>query len=394
MIERVLYVNQTIAMSGAERSLLDLLEGLPGSTTPVVASPKGELYSALEARGVAVEPLPAVDLSFRLHPTRTPAGLAWIPRAAALIRRIAGRHGAQLIHANSTRAGFPCVLARRFGGPAVVVHARDPVPAGAAGRATLAVIEGGSDLVIANSRYVASQYRDRKGKVRVVHNSVDTARFDPGRFDRPQARARLGLGAGPALALIAHFVPWKAHDDAVRMLAKLKPTHPDLRLLLVGSVKFSEPGGRWDNAGFRRDVEELARSLGVADDVIFTGECDDVPELLSAVDVLLVPSVWEPFGRVVVEGMAMGLPVVATDIGGPVEVIRDGVDGITLPPRSPDAWAAAVAELLDNGERRRALGEAARARVIADFGPDRVVSKVLAHYDEVLADRPARRRGA
>jgi glycosyltransferase involved in cell wall biosynthesis len=103
--------------------------------------------------------------------------------------------------------------------------------------------------------------------------------------------------------------------------------------------------------------------------------------------VLLVPSWAEPFGRVVIEGMAMGVPVIATAEGGPAEIIEDGVDGVLLPPRAPERWAHEVRRLLADRERGRTLAEAALEHVGATYGVEAHVRRVLNVYAQVLGPR-------
>jgi L-malate glycosyltransferase len=389
-IRRVLYANQIGQMSGAERSLVELLDGLPADIEPAVACPEGELAAAARALGIPTHPMPSTDMSFRLHPAHTTRGLAWIARCGWRLRGLARRLDAGLVHANSTRAGLAAALAARAGGRPTVVHVRDWVPSGRIAATTLRAIELGADAIIANSRYVAGQFSGGPGAcpVRVVHNSVDGRRFDPDRIDREAARSSLGLGPEHvAIAVMAHFVPWKAQDDAVRILARLQPRHPQLRLLLVGSAKFTAAGARFDAAAYERDVRRLVGSLGLEREVLFLGERDDAPQVLRATDLLLVPSWREAFGRSALEAMAMGLPVIATDTGGTAEIVRDGVDGIVLPPRDPDAWADAIDELVARPDLRAAMGKSGRERIAAEFTVERHVEAIVAIYDELLDGR-------
>jgi glycosyltransferase involved in cell wall biosynthesis len=143
---------------------------------------------------------------------------------------------------------------------------------------------------------------------------------------------------------------------------------------------------RFDNPRFRAGLDELAAQLGVTDAVTFTGEREDVPELLAALDLLLVPSWQEPFGRTVIEGMAMGRAVLATAQGGPAEVIRDGVDGRLLAPRDPDRWASAARWLLADRSALSAIEGAARESA-RRFDRDAYVERVLEIYREVLNGR-------
>lgn len=380
---RILYVNQASEVSGAERSLVELALGVAGAGhhEVAIAAPEGAFARFVRDHDVAFRPIPATDLSFRLDLRHTPAGLAWIPRTALLLRRMARREGFTILHGNATRAALLVALAG-LGSPRLktVSHIRDGVPPGSVGKAVLGLASL-SDASIANSGWVAGQFPRGGRGVEVIHNSVDLTRFDPGAADPGPVRRELGLEDGPVIALIGHFIPTKAQDDAVRMLAQVRESHPTAKLLLVGSAKFTGPGTRFDSAGFRASVERLAAELGLSEEaVVFAGERTDVPELLAASDVLIVPSLEEPFGRVVVEGMAMGLPVVATSVGGPPEIIENRSEGRILPPARPELWGQCLAELLSDPELMANYGAAARQRVASRFTPERTVEAVLEVY--------------
>jgi glycosyltransferase involved in cell wall biosynthesis len=113
------------------------------------------------------------------------------------------------------------------------------------------------------------------------------------------------------------------------------------------------------------------------------GERDDVPAVLRAVDLLLVPSWEEPFGRSVVEAMAMRVPVVATSVGGPAEIVRAGVDGLLLEPRRPKRWAEAIEPFLDEPDRLAPMGASGRARALERFSLSAHVEAVVAAYRDV-----------
>jgi glycosyltransferase involved in cell wall biosynthesis len=249
------------------------------------------------------------------------------------------------------------------------------------------------DGLFACSSYVAEPLwaLNPRSPVKVVYNPVDVDRFDPSRLSRETARSRLGLNQTTAvLVVVAQIIPWKAHDDAIRTLAELRRVHPDVCLLLVGSPKFTNRAARWDAKAYMSRLEQLVSSLGVKEQVRFLGERDDVPEVLRAADIVLVPSWEEPFGMCVIEAMAMELPVLATNVGGPKEVITHERDGLLLPPREPARWAAAANRLLHETGLRTSLGRAARERVVEQMSTEDYVERVLDGYAESL--RHSRRR--
>ena len=347
---KVLYVNHTGQVSGGEKSLLELVRGVSPAVSPLVACPDGPLVDALEEIGVARVSIPGTDGSLKLHPRHTPAAVCGIARGALAVRTAARRHQVDVVHANSIRAGLFATLAAERTGPPTVVHLRDRLPNSRVSTLTLRAI-GRADLLIANSRYTA-QSLDDAGVTRtrrVIGNPVDLTRFDPDKVDRFAARNSLGLKHSDFVAaVLAQITPWKGQEEAIRSIARVRERHPDVKLLLVGAAKFLSKATRYDNAAYLERLHRLVSELELGDHVKFLGERDDVPAVLRASDTVLVPSWEEPFGRSVIEAMAMRVPVIATNVGGPAEVIADRKNGLLLAPRAPDCWARALGNLIES----------------------------------------------
>jgi glycosyltransferase involved in cell wall biosynthesis len=383
---RVLYVNHTGEVSGAERSLLTLLDALRGDVDVHVAAPPGPLDALLAERGLAATPITGTAGSLKLHPRHTPRAVYELGRAGEQVRRLARRLDADVVHANSIRAGIACAA---VGSTPVLTHVRDCLPSGAATTATMRLIAARSRLLVANSRYTAASVLAAapNAAVEVAYNPVDVVRFDPARVDRTAERAR--FGAGPQepflLGVVAQLTPWKGQRTAIEALAALHRRGIPARLLLAGSAKFTARATRFDNAAYEQQLRACAASLGVGDDVVFLGEVQDVPGLVGALDALALPSTEEPFGRAVIEAMAMGVPVLATAVGGPAEIVREGVDGYLLDPGDPAAWADAAATLAREPQRRAALGAAGRASVLERFTPEHHAAAIMDMYSRVTA---------
>jgi L-malate glycosyltransferase len=378
---KVLYVNHTARVSGGEHSLLGLLDSLPPEVQAAVACPEGELAERVRAQGRPVFPLRGTDASLRLSATGTPRALAEMAWAAAQLRVAARRLGADVVHANSVRAGL---LAVGPGAPPAVVHVRDCLPPGRVSGLALRRVAA-ADAVIANSAYTRDTLGPAAARARVVHNAVDLARFER-MPPTAAARVRLGLGGdGPVLAVIAQITPWKGQDDAVEVLAELRHRHPGARLLLAGSVRFDAAATRFDNAAFLARLKARIGELGLEGRVRLLGQREDVPEILAAADLLLAPSWEEPFGRSIVEAMAAGVPVIATDVGGPAEIIARDRTGFLLPPRRPRLWAETIERLLESPEVLLAVGQRGREEARLRFGAARHRDAVAAVYRELLS---------
>jgi glycosyltransferase involved in cell wall biosynthesis len=390
---RVLYVNHTGVVSGGERSLLTLLQALQQGVEPLLATPPGALAVRAERLGVPTVLITGTAGSLRPHPLHTPRALLEMSLAAGQVRRAARRHRAELLHANSIRAGL--ILALAHPPAATVVHVRDCLPPGALSRATMRLIAATASAVVANSSYTAAcaSALARAARPQVVYNPVDLARFDPVRIDRAGARAKLAAELGEAagrrltLGVVAQISQWKGQDTAIEALRLLVERGVDAQLLLIGSAKFVSRSTRYDNNDYLAGLHAGVAAAGLDERVCWLGEREDVPELIRALDLLMLPSREEPFGRALVEAMALGVPVLATNVGGPAEILEDGREGYLLSPDDPPAWAAAARAILEQPQLARRMGEAGIERAQA-FTDARHVEAMLAVYEQALALAP------
>lgn len=387
---RVLYINQTAAVAGAEMSLLTLIGGVPADVEQIACCPEGELAVALRERGIDPTPIRGTEASFRPHPIHTPRALFDIGASALQVRRIVARTKPDLVYANNTRSALLALIGRRRGGPPVLAHIRDHAPAGRASRAVFGLIGARADAVVATSNYVAEQFRGLRlpRPVSVINDPIDLAEFAAGGADGPAARAALDLSPGTVvLSLVGMITPLKGQDTAIEATADLIDAGLDVDLLLVGSVKFGGAGTRLDNVGFDRRLHELVAARGVGERVHFLGERPDVPALLAATDVLLMPFWADAFGRVSPEAMSLGVPIVASEVGGPAETVRDGLDGILLPPREAPRWSEALAALVRDPAERARMGSNARERA-GDFDVVTHVAKMTALWQVLTESSP------
>lgn len=202
-------------------------------------------------------------------------------------------------------------------------------------------------------------------KVRVIHTGLDVSRYVPGR-GRGMTRARLGYGeAELVVAVMARLVERKGVSDFLRMAEAVTLSHPQARFLIVG------------DGPDRSLLESQAAEAGITSAVRFTGTRNDVPELLAATDVFVVPSHDEGGPLVLLEAMAMALPVVTTRVGLVPEVVEPAGTGLVVEARDVSAMAGAVRALLSDGELREQLGSLARAHAEQAFTLEAMVDAYL-----------------
>lgn len=230
-----------------------------------------------------------------------------------------------------------------------------------------------TDLVIANSEAVRiatlNEERLSPGKVVVIHNGVDTVRFSP---DRSAARKslRLPATAWPVVAVVANFIQYKGHAIFIGSWARLVMRFPGAVALLVGD-------------GPQRDeLQARAHALGLAGTLRFLGHDSDVAAVLSSADMLVHPSSQEGFSNAILEAMAAGKPVIATNVGGNSEAVQHGVTGLLVPTGDADALAEAMISLAEQPDKVKKLGTAARRRAVDVFSLDAMVR----NYERLYSD--------
>jgi len=233
---------------------------------------------------------------------------------------------------------------------------------------SLAVSQGVKD-------YLVTQGGLNPAKVRVVANGVDAAAIAAAR-PGPEVRQELGLPETvPVIGLVGRLDHWgKGHRELFEAMAALKERHPVCALIVGGGRRIDE-------------VRALAAGLGLAGAVHFLGERPDVPDLLNAMDIFVLPSYSEGLSLALLEAMAAGKPVIATAVGGTPEVVTEGVNGLLIPPRDAGALAGALARLLTDPALAQRLGANARARVQEHYSLNRLGREINAIYDELAAKK-------
>ena len=188
-----------------------------------------------------------------------------------------------------------------------------------------------------------------------------------------QKRQEFGIKAADlVVGVVSKLWEGKGHRCILQAAQKVVKKVPDVRFMFVGE------------GYLRKELEELTQKLGLSDYVIFTGFRTDVPEVTAIFDIAILASFYEGLGRVLLEAMVLGKPVIATRVGGIVDVVEDGETGILVAPNDADALAKALIRLLKDGELRMRMGEAGRAKIDAKFSARVMVNQIQKVYEELL----------
>jgi glycosyltransferase involved in cell wall biosynthesis len=216
-------------------------------------------------------------------------------------------------------------------------------------------------------------------KITVICNGVDTKRYGQS-VDRVLVRSQLGLAANARLiAMVGTLKKVKGHCYMIETMASLVSQFPDLHLLFIGDGEL------------RDELEAQVAALDLCERVHFLGNRHDVPDLLAASDIFVLPSLWEGLSMALLEAMASGLPVVASKVSGTVQAIIPNQTGLLVPPGDVERLTEAIRQLLSDPVRAQAMGAAARRRVEAEFSAKKQANEHLALYHRLLGNPRASR---
>jgi glycosyltransferase involved in cell wall biosynthesis len=372
---RTLFVDHSGVMGGAEHSLLDVVPAF-GPHARVLLLADGPFRAELVRRSIPVD-VDALGASATARKSGGLPSLGAIFDVMGAARRLARRaREFDAIYANSQKAFVVSAIAGGFANRPVVWHLRDilgpPHFSGTNVRIAIWLANHRASVVIANSQATADAFVSAGGSsalVRVVHNGIDATPFDAVSDVAAQAlRRELGARYGtPLVVHVGRFHPWKGQQVLLNALA----LEPRAQAWIVGAPLFGEEA-------FAAELRALAGSLGLASRVRFLGLRDDVPALLRAADIVVHSSVHpEPFGRVVVEGMLAGRPVIAADAGGVPEIIRDAETGLLVTPDDPRALAGAITRLIDDPRLAATIAERGAAHARRTFTRQAMLRGVL-----------------
>ncbi|WLD99947.1 glycosyltransferase family 4 protein [Agrobacterium leguminum] len=376
-----LFVSHTGEKGGAELFLTDLVKAGPQSWRACFLS-GGAAADDLVDAGRAPIMLSAGE---KMLSIRRNASFGALLRGAADVMAVAWQLSREARHydvicANSQKALFVCALAAKLSRRPLVwiLHdiVTDPAFSATNRRASLAFARLFARLVAVNSEETGRAFIEAGGeadKVRIVYNGFDPAKarlYEPGAAAR--LRAELGLGPQPLVGLFGRLSEWKGQHVFLDAIAAME----GVQAVIVGGALFGQEA-------YETRIREQASRLGLDGRVRFLGFRPDVPELMAAMDVVAHTSiVAEPFGRVVVEAMMCGRPVVATRGGGVTEIIRDGETGLLVPPGDASALAAAIGCVLSQPALAERLAQKGREDVSQRFSLEETCRSVSALLTE------------
>jgi glycosyltransferase involved in cell wall biosynthesis len=371
---KILYCVTGATFGGAVAHVVSLMRAdvKAGHSVGVVAAPEPRLM--MEVKKINVPFFPNPHFVFGVQPLQD-------IRALWPVFQAVRKFNPDIISAHSTKAGYAARLAGMFLRKPVIFTAHGW--SFTEGRDTwqryfLALAERLAAMttttIVCVSAYdykLALKFKIAPPKKLVlIHNGVNPSPLLNAKGE--QVRREFGLGKVPVLTMVGRLAPPK---DPLTLLEACRLLESDFRLMIVGD---GELRGR---------AEAFVAQNNLGSKVIFTGERNDIPEVLAASDIFILTSRWEGLPLAVIEAEIAGLPVVASGVGGIPELIDDGVTGFLVPPRNPRALADVLQKLLVDAHLRRRVGSAACEKALREFTSERMLIKTQQIYKDILKNK-------
>ena len=394
---RILYLNPIAQMGGAETSLLELLASVraaePEWQLTLVLGADGPLRKKAAALGVTVLVVPMPERLARLGDSGSKkyfALLFGLLSAASYLRRLARvvrTKRPDLIHSTGFKMHLLSAWLTPQGIP-VIWHIHDYVRSRPWMSQLLRWHARRCAVAIANSESVAADIRaacPSLQRIETIYNAIDLRRFSP---EGPSANLDALSGLSPAdpdtirVGMVATFARWKGHRTFLKAFSMLPPELPVRGYVIGGPI--------YQTSGSQHSAEELrceADQLGIANQVGFTGFVSDAATAMRGLDIVVHASTApEPFGMVIVEGMACGKAVIASEAGGAAEIFEDGVDALGHSPGDAAVLAKLIGKLVSDQPGRIRLGRAGRTTAEIFYRGDRLAEKLVALYRRILTE--------
>ncbi|MBI1735029.1 MAG: glycosyltransferase [Candidatus Rokubacteria bacterium] len=381
---RLLEFMTSFTAGGTERQIVNLMKGLDRVRFALAIGCQmrsGKFLDEVLALGAPLREYPISSF-------KDPRTLRQVARLARDLRH----GGTQIVHSHNFYANVFAVPAARLARtPVVIASVRDmgvyqTPPQRVLHRIACAL----ADRIVVNADAIRSslvaQGLDGR-KISVIRNGLDMTPF-AARRGATAVRQELGVPAtAPLVVLVARLNALKGVEDFLQAGARVAAAVPDSLFVVVGDDWLSRGGEVVADTAYRRALAAQVDALGLARRVVFTGYRRDVPALLAEAALSVLPSHSEGLSNTLLESMAAGAPVVATNVGGNPEVVRHGVTGLLVPPRAPEALAEAIIAVLTDRALADRFGRAGRRRVLQEFSLERTIAATQDLYLDLLARR-------
>jgi len=379
-VSNILFVIDNLTFGGGERVFSQVIRGLNKERFGVfvASSPGGKFEKKVAEVGMKIEP---VDMTSRYN-------LGTISQ----LKRIIKTKDVQIVHSQGARADFFARIAARIANAPITISSMamlvEGYDVGILRKNLYVLIDRWTErwvdkfIVLSEAlrRALIEGHKIPPEKVVKIYNGIELDEYNPGlkeaRSKKLEVRRELGLENDvPVIGAIGRLVWQKGFEYLIQAIPKVIEVFPETRFLIVGEGPLKDK------------LKVKGEKLKVADSIIFAGFRSDIKEILTSVDLLVMPSLLEGLPMVLLEGMAMAKPIVATKIEGITEVLENGKTGLLVLPKNTDSLAEAIIQILNDKTKSNLLGQNARKMVEEKFSVEKMVEQIERLYEGLLKEK-------
>lgn len=358
---KILQVLPELKSGGVETGTIDLAKELiKQGHKAVVVSNGGKLVEELVSFG-------GIHYTLPVHEKSPPSVISMVGKLMNIIKK----EEIDLVHARSRTPAFSAFFASFLTKVPFITTCHGYYSNHIFSR----VMGWGKFVIVASNvvaRHMIKDFGVPRERIRLIPRGVDLEKFsyrEPAATPTPKQYT---------IGIIGRITPIKGHVYLIRAISKVARLMPNIKVLIIGDGPVSKPK-------YRQELEMMVRRLSLSKHIHFLGERHDIPQQLTKLDLLVMPSIGEEtFGRVIIEAQARGVPVIATRVGGIIDIIKDGENGILVPPKDWHSLSGAIISLLKDRSLRERLSKAGRANIEKNFSLSRMYDMTIKVYNEAL----------
>ncbi len=386
-MKKILFISHSSIIGGAEISLFTLIQNLDKSKfdISIILFEDGPFCEILKQTGY--EPI-VIKTSYEILKTKR-YELGFIPYFilkhlilsipnVLKIKKIIRNENPNYIHTNTIKAHILGGIAGKISKKPIIWHFRDYIKSSFTKRIIDFFALWLPNLIITNSNFVASQFPiEMKNKIITIYNGFDFSSIE--NLKEPNLiKKELEININEKIVgIFSRIDPWKGHEFFIEFASKIIERFPNIKFIIAGNSTEKEKE-------YELKLKSKLEELGIKQFFLFIGFKQDVLNYINCVDIVVNPSIEpEPFGRVVMEAMALGKTVVATKNGGPSEIIANGINGFLISNLDPSHWADTIIELLLNEKKREIIGKRAKKHIFNNFNIEQNIKSIEKIYSSL-----------
>jgi glycosyltransferase involved in cell wall biosynthesis len=368
-IKKILICNSSIFISGAEKSLFDFIQnaGSNGFEAIYTNSNKNKPNAELLSTFIHV---PYMWFTITKNPFKILGYFCSLIISLAKLYQITLKYNIKVIYANTSKCAIYRILLKLLTNRKLICHIRDNINS----QLLLNIILKNSDRIISISQHIYNQFPSGLTKNYLVFGGINP---DDWKINTCLQDKKNNNCNSITIVCIGQLTKWKNQIDFVKAVKIIEDKYPKTSFLIIGD----DLSGR--EKKYKKKLFSLVEELELQNNVQFIGYRNDIKNLINNIDILIHPAIDEPFGRVLIEAMALEKPVVAYNCGGSAEIILDGETGFLVEPHNFEQLAAKTRQLIDDKELCIRMGKAGRQRVVEKFNTERYVPEMEEVFESI-----------